>query len=146
MNEFISANFYDLLSVVSYGLIAWSYACTDIKALRVISIVSCLLDLVIYYFIREGKPMYVQIAANLIFLAIHAWHLSNVDSKLKKFLQGNGLRFDRPMTPELPNSVLVYSDQLEDGDFTGPVTIAPLPANNKPSKNTRRRRKKRQFA
>lgn len=67
--------FYDWLAFSSYGLIAISYSMRDIKWLRVITVVACCMDLVIYYFIRAGQPMWVQLGMNVLFIVINLYQL-----------------------------------------------------------------------
>ena len=67
--------FYDWLAFSSYGLIAISYSMRDIKWLRVITVVACCMDLVIYYFIRAGPPMWVQLGMNVLFIVINLYQL-----------------------------------------------------------------------
>jgi hypothetical protein len=71
----IELGFYDGLSAVSYGLLTLSYMMRDIAWLRVITVFSCLVDLVVYYFIRPGQPMWVQIGFNIVILAINGYQL-----------------------------------------------------------------------
>lgn len=68
-------NVFDAISIISYALIAWSYSCSNLRKLRYITIAACCIDLVVYAFIRESQPMWVQIIANLIFLATNLYHL-----------------------------------------------------------------------
>lgn len=67
--------FYDWLAFSSYGLIAISYAMRDIKWLRVITVVACFVDLVVYYFIRAGQPLWVQLGMNVLFIVINLYQL-----------------------------------------------------------------------
>ena len=67
--------FYDWLAFSSYGLIAISYSMRDIKWLRVITVVACFVDLVVYYFIRLGQPLWVQLGMNVLFIAINLYQL-----------------------------------------------------------------------
>lgn len=66
---------YDALAFVSYGLIAVSYAMRDIKWLRVITVLACSVDLVVYYFIRPGQPLWVQLSMSVLFIAINLYQL-----------------------------------------------------------------------
>ncbi|PXX42900.1 Crp/Fnr family transcriptional regulator [Aquitalea magnusonii] len=68
--------FYDYLSAFSYSLIALSYIMRDIFWLRVITLFACFMDIYIYFFIRPGQPMWIQIAMNLVFIAINAYQLA----------------------------------------------------------------------
>ncbi len=67
--------FYDWLAFSSYGLIAISYSMRDIKWLRVITVVACFVDLVVYYFIRAGQPLWVQLGMNVLFIVINLYQL-----------------------------------------------------------------------
>lgn len=67
--------FYDWLAFSSYGLIAISYSMRDIKWLRAITVVACCMDLVIFYFIRAGQPMWVQLGMNVLFIVINLYQL-----------------------------------------------------------------------
>lgn len=71
----IELGFYDGLAFVSYSLIALSYAMRDIKWLRIITIVACLVDLVVYFYIRPGQPMWVQLVMSVLFISINAYQL-----------------------------------------------------------------------
>lgn len=67
--------FYDWLAFTSYGLIAISYAMRDIMWLRVITVVACFVDFVVYYFIRPGQPLWVQLGMNVLFILINLYQL-----------------------------------------------------------------------
>lgn len=67
--------FFDWLALVSYGLIAGSYLMRDMKWLRLITVVACSVDLVVYYFIRPGNPLWVQWGMSLLFIAINLFQL-----------------------------------------------------------------------
>jgi CRP-like cAMP-binding protein len=71
----LEIGFYDGLAFVSYGLIAVSYSMRDIKWLRVITIVACSVDLVVYYYIRAGQPLWVQFGMSILFIAINLYQL-----------------------------------------------------------------------
>lgn len=71
----VTLGFYDRLAFVSYSLIALSYTMRDIKWLRILTIVSCLVDLFVYYYIRVGQPMWVQLAMNVLFITINSYQL-----------------------------------------------------------------------
>jgi hypothetical protein len=66
---------YDALAFVSYGLIAVSYAMRDIKWLRVITVFACTVDIVVYYFIRPGQPLWVQLCMSVLFVVINLYQL-----------------------------------------------------------------------
>ena len=66
----IDLGFFDWLSAFSYGLIALSYAMRDIKWLRIITVAACTFDIFIYYYIRPGQPMCVQMMKCILFIAI----------------------------------------------------------------------------
>lgn len=70
--------FYDGLAVVSYGLIAASYLMRDMKWLRLITVLACSVDLVVYYFIRPGNPLWVQWGMSLLFIAINLLQLGRL--------------------------------------------------------------------
>jgi len=67
--------FYDWLAFSSYGLIAISYSMRDIKWLRIITLVACFVDLVVYYFIRAGQPLWVQLGMTVLFIVINLYQL-----------------------------------------------------------------------
>jgi len=71
----LELGFYDALSILSYGLIAVSYAMRDMRWLRIITVVACLLDVVIYYFIRPGQPLWIHVVMNFLFIAINCYQL-----------------------------------------------------------------------
>ena len=66
---------YDALSILSYGLIAVSYAMREMRWLRIITVGACLLDVVIYYFIRPGQPLWIPIVMNILLIAINGYQL-----------------------------------------------------------------------
>lgn len=66
---------FDWLAAFSYGLIALSYAMRNIRWLRTITIAACTLDIFIYYYIRPGQPMWVQMVMSILFIAINAYQL-----------------------------------------------------------------------
>lgn len=63
---------FDGLAAFSYGLIALSYAMRSIRWLRIITVAACTLDIVIYYYIRPGQPMWVQMVMSVLFIVINA--------------------------------------------------------------------------
>ena len=69
----LQLGFYDALSILSYGLIAMSYAMRYMRWLRIITIVACLLDVMIYYFIRPGQPLWIHVVINVLFIAINGY-------------------------------------------------------------------------
>lgn len=71
----IQIGFYDALSIFSYGMTAVSYAMRDMRWLRIITLAACLLDVVIYFFIRPGQPLWIHIVMNVVFIAINAYQL-----------------------------------------------------------------------
>ena len=71
----IDLGFFDWLSAFSYGLIALSYAMRDIKWLRIITVAACTFDIFIYYYIRPGQPMWVQMVMSILFIAINGYQL-----------------------------------------------------------------------
>lgn len=71
----LQLGFYDALSILSYGLTAVSYAMRGMRWLRIITLVACLLDVVIYFFIRPGQPLWIHIVMNALFIAINAYQL-----------------------------------------------------------------------
>lgn len=71
----VTLGFYDGLAFVSYSLIALSYAMRDIKWLRILTIVACLVDLFVYYYIRPGQPMWVQLVMSVLFITINSYQL-----------------------------------------------------------------------
>jgi hypothetical protein len=71
----IDIGLFDWLSCISYGLLALSYLMRDIKWLRIITMFACTLDLVIYYQIRPGQPLWVQLFFTVVFLTINAYQL-----------------------------------------------------------------------
>lgn len=71
----IELGFYDGLSAVSYGLLTLSYMMRDIAWLRVITVLACLIDFIVYYFIRPGQPMWVQIGFNIGIVLINGYQL-----------------------------------------------------------------------
>ena len=71
----IDLGFFDWLSAFSYGLIALLYAMRDIKWLRIITVAACTFDIFIYYYIRPGQPMCVQMMMCILFIAIKDYWL-----------------------------------------------------------------------
>jgi hypothetical protein len=71
----IQLGFYDYLTILSYGLIAVSYTMREMRWLRVITVVACLMDIAIYYFIRPGQPLWVHIVMNTVFVVINVYQL-----------------------------------------------------------------------
>jgi hypothetical protein len=71
----VGLGFYDWLALVSNGLIAISYTMRDIKWLRVITVVACIVDLVVFYFVRPRQPMWVQFGMTVLFIAINLYQL-----------------------------------------------------------------------
>jgi hypothetical protein len=67
--------FYYWLAYFSFGLIAISYSMRDTKWLRIITVMACFVDLLVYYFIRAGQPMWVQLGMNMLFIVINAYQL-----------------------------------------------------------------------
>ena len=68
-------DFFDGLSAFSYGLIALSYAMRDIKWLRIFMILACAVDIIVYYGIRPGQPMWVQLLMSILLIAINVYQL-----------------------------------------------------------------------
>ena len=68
--------FYDLLSIVSSGLITTSYVMRDVMWLRIVSVVASSVGLVVYFNIRPGQPLWVQIFFISVTLTVNLYYLS----------------------------------------------------------------------
>ncbi|WP_342129592.1 Crp/Fnr family transcriptional regulator [Hydrogenophaga sp. OTU3427] len=67
--------FFDLLAFVTFSINALSYAMRDIKWLRIITIIAMLGDLVVYYNIRPGSPLWVQFGMSALIIVINTYQL-----------------------------------------------------------------------
>lgn len=63
------------LSGLSYALLAFSYALRDIKWLRIVAIGGCLIDLVVYYAIRPGQPLWGQLGFTAVIILVNLYQL-----------------------------------------------------------------------
>jgi hypothetical protein len=63
------------LSGLSYGLLAFSYALRSIKWLRIVAVGGCVIDLVVYYAIRPGQPMWLQLGFTTVIILINLYQL-----------------------------------------------------------------------
>ena len=62
---------FDYLSIFSYCMAAFGYTMTNMLWLRVIMTMRCVLDAMIYFFIRPGNPLWVQVIMNVVIILIN---------------------------------------------------------------------------
>ncbi|MFA6302384.1 MAG: cyclic nucleotide-binding domain-containing protein [Legionella sp.] len=63
---------FDYLSLVSYSLTALGFLMTNIIWLRIFILIACIMDANIFFFIRPGAPLWIQILMNILFAVINA--------------------------------------------------------------------------
>lgn len=107
---------WDGLAFVSYSLFALSYTMRDIRWLRIISIVAASIDLLIYFYVRPGQPMWVQVVFSGVLIGINAYQLY----ALWRDTQGSGFEGDIKFLYES-----VFST-LTPGEFRRLVSIGSL--------------------
>lgn len=61
----------DYFSALSYSITAIGYLMTRILWLRVFIMIGCVMDAGIYFFVRPGEPLWVQVVMNLLFAVIN---------------------------------------------------------------------------
>ena len=66
---------FDLLAFVTFSINAFSYVMRDIKWLRIITIIAMFGDLVVYYNIRPGSPLWVQFGMSALIIVINTYQL-----------------------------------------------------------------------
>lgn len=62
---------FDYLSLVSYSLTAIGFLMTNILWLRIFILIACIMDANIFFFIRPGAPLWIQILMNILFAIIN---------------------------------------------------------------------------
>lgn len=68
-------SFYDYISIISYSLTALGFIMTNMLWLRVFMIIACVMDVIIYMFIRPGEPLWIQVGMNTLFVLINSFAL-----------------------------------------------------------------------
>ena len=115
--------FFDLLAFVTFSINAFSYVMRDMKWLRIITIVAMLGDLVVYYNIRPGSPLWVQFGMSALIIAINVYQLYMLwrERQASHFAGEAGWLYEHvfgPLTPGEFKRVLKLGhwSQLQEGE------------------------------
>lgn len=66
---------FDYLSILSYSITAIGFLMTNMFWLRTFIFIACVMDANIFFFIRPGSPLWVQVMMNLLFALINVFAL-----------------------------------------------------------------------
>lgn len=68
-------NLFDYIAILSALFLSLSLFMTNMLWLRLFMIIADLLELVVYYFIRPGQPLWVQITMSAVYISINLYSL-----------------------------------------------------------------------
>lgn len=108
---------FDLLAFVTFSINAFSYVMRDIKWLRIITIVAMAGDLVVYYNIRAGSPLWVQFGMSALIIVINLVQLYVLwrEKQSRQFEGDAGWLYQNVFGPLTPGE---FSRVLKSGQWT----------------------------
>jgi hypothetical protein len=115
---------FDLLAFVTFSINAFSYVMRDIKWLRIITIIAMFGDLVVYYNIRPGSPLWVQFGMSALIIVINTYQLYVLwrEKQASHFEGDAGWLYQHVFAPLTPGEFkrvlkLGHWNHLQEGEY-----------------------------